>query len=153
MLTLFEQFTAAISGINRSIQKIERDEMEKYGLKGAHAKYLLAIARHPEGITAAELCETCDKDKAAISRILTEMARKTLIIRENGGYRARIQLTETGMKAARYVQEKAIAAVECAGSVMSDDDRLNLYDILARLDGKLQELCRKGIPTHTTINE
>ena len=35
MLDRFEQFTAAISAINRCIQKLERDEMEKYGYKGA----------------------------------------------------------------------------------------------------------------------
>lgn len=153
MLTRFEQFTAAISGIYRSIQKIERDEMEKYGLKGAHAQYLLAIARHPEGLTAAELCETCDKDKAAISRILSEMTHKALIIRESTGYRARIRLTDAGRRAAHYVQEKAIAAVETAGSVLTDEDRRNLYNILGRLDGKLQELCKNGIPSHNTICE
>lgn len=153
MLTRFEQFTAAISGIYRSIQKIERDEMEKFGLKGAHAQYLLAIAQRPEGLTAAELCESCDKDKAAISRILTEMAQKALIIRDSGGYRARIRLTEKGSQAARYVQQRAIAAVETAGSVLTDEDRRNLYNILSRLDGKLQELCRSGIPSHNRIYE
>ena len=33
MLDRFEQFTAAISAINRCVQKLERDEMEKYGYK------------------------------------------------------------------------------------------------------------------------
>ena len=33
MISRFEQFTSAISGIYRSIQKIEREQMEKYGLK------------------------------------------------------------------------------------------------------------------------
>ena len=70
MLQRFEAFTAAISGIYRDIQKIERDEMEKYGLKGAYAQYLLALSHCPEGLSAAELCEVCDKDKAAVSRVL-----------------------------------------------------------------------------------
>ena len=76
MLDRFEQFTAAISTIHRFVQKIERDEMEKYGLKGASAQYLLAMARYPEGITAAALCDVCDRDKAAVSRILSEMEKK-----------------------------------------------------------------------------
>ena len=147
MLNRFEQFTSVISQIYRNIQKIERDEMEKFGLKGAYAQYLLAIAHRPNGVTAAELCESCDKDKAAISRILSEMEQKALIIRGANGYRSPIHLTEAGSSAARYVQEKAIAAVEAAGSVLSSDDRTHLYDILNRLSGKLLEISRDGIPS------
>ena len=73
MLNRFEQFTSAISALCRDVQKIERDEMEKQGLRGAFAQYLLAISRYPEGITASALCEVCDKDKAAVSRIIGVM--------------------------------------------------------------------------------
>ena len=45
MVNRFEQFTGLISAGNRCVQKIERDEMEKFGLKGAYAQYLLAMAR------------------------------------------------------------------------------------------------------------
>ena len=38
MLTRFEQFTSSIAGIYKHIQKIERDEMIKYGLKGSYAQ-------------------------------------------------------------------------------------------------------------------
>ena len=73
MIDRFELFVAAISGIYRDIQKIERDEMVKYGLKGPYAQYLVAMKRCPQGITASALCEVCDKDKAAVSRMLGEM--------------------------------------------------------------------------------
>lgn len=147
MLNRFEQFTSAISGIYRSIQKIERDEMEKFGLKGAYAQYLLAMSHYPEGVTAAGLCESCDKDKAAISRILSEMEAKGLVDRDSGSYRALIRLTEAGKAAALYVQEKATAAVEIAGSVLTEDDRKTLYLVLGRLASKLQDISREGIPS------
>ena len=57
MMDRFEQFTSAISVITRYIQKLERDEMEKYGLKGAYAQYLLMMHHYPDGITAAQLCD------------------------------------------------------------------------------------------------
>ena len=57
MITRFEHFSSSISCIYRYIQRIERTEMEKYGLKGPHAQCLLAMRRYPEGITAARLCE------------------------------------------------------------------------------------------------
>ena len=48
----FEQFSYVISGINRHIQKIERDEMERYGNRGAYAQYLVAMIQYPDGVTA-----------------------------------------------------------------------------------------------------
>ena len=72
MISRFEQFSSVISSIYGAIQKIEREEMAKYGLKGAYAQYLVAVKRFPEGVTSTELCELCDKDKAAVSRIVAE---------------------------------------------------------------------------------
>ena len=74
MVDRFEQFAGYISGIFRQIQKIERDELEKQGLKGAFAQYLVVMSHYPEGITATQLCEVCDKDKAAVSRVIAELA-------------------------------------------------------------------------------
>ena len=148
MVNRFAQFTGAISAIYRDIQKIERDEMEKYGLKGAFAQYLLAMDRHPDGITAAALCEECDKDKAAVSRILTEMESKGLVCRHTGEgpYRARLCLTESGRDAAHYVCRKAVAAVERAGEGLNGEDRKVFYAALGLIAGNLQTICREGIP-------
>lgn len=148
MVNRFAQFTGAVSAIYRDIQKIERDEMEKYGLKGAFAQYLLAMDRHPDGITAAALCEECDKDKAAVSRILAEMAVKGLVLRQTGvgPYRARISLTESGKDAARCVREKVTTAMELAGQGLTDSDRKILYTALSLIAGNLQTICREGIP-------
>ena len=126
MLERFEQFTSAISALYRDVQKIERDEMEKQGLRGAFAQYLLAISRHPEGITAAALCEACDKDKAAVSRITAEMEAKGLVERETDGvsqYRAKLRLTPAGQDAAAFVRKRASVAVELAGKDLSAEDR------------------------------
>ena len=40
MIDRFELFTSYISEIYRQIQKIERDVMESYGLKGPHVQCL-----------------------------------------------------------------------------------------------------------------
>lgn len=149
MLRRFEQFTTAISALYRDVQKIERDEMEKQGLRGAFAQYLLAISRHPEGITAAALCEACDKDKAAVSRIIAEMEAKGLLEKENAGtsqYRARLRLTPAGQAAADFTRERVCAAVELAGSGLSDEARKSFYSTLERISANLQQICQQGIP-------
>ena len=149
MASRFEQFSASISCIYRCIQKIERVEMAKYGLKGPHAQCLLAMKKHPEGITAARLCEVCEKDKAAVSRIVSEMQEKGLVTRdiENArAYNALIRLTDEGRKAAEHVCLKARAAVKAVGSVMSDEERRVLYSLLDTIAGELQKLSDEGIP-------
>ena len=50
MISRFEQFSFTISNIYRSIQKIEREEMDRYGLKGVYAQYLVALKRFPQGL-------------------------------------------------------------------------------------------------------
>ena len=149
MMSRYELFANAISGIYRSIQKIERDEMVKYGYKGAYAQYLAAMLRHPDGVTSVQLCEICDKDKAAVSRMVAEMEEKQLIKRESENdnlYRAKLRLTSEGEKAAGYVCRRALAAVEAGGRGLSDDDRQIFYATLELIASNLNEVCKDGLP-------
>ena len=144
----FEKFSYVISALHRQIQKIESDEMIKYGLKGPYAQYLAAMLRFPEGITAARLCEVCSKDKAAVSRILNEMEHKGLITKKCGdnSYRAKLLLTTEGRNAAEYVRRKAMAAVELAGNdLFSPEERSSFYNSLELISNNLQKLTKKGI--------
>lgn len=148
MLYRFEQFTTLISSIYQNIQRIEREEMEKQGLKGAYAQYLLALLRSPQGLTAAELSEVCEKDKAAVSRAVTELENKGLLLRHTqaGAYRALLTLTEQGLQAAEFVSTRAAAAVEWAGKGLSDDDRTAFYAALGRIAANLDAISLHGIP-------
>ena len=149
MLRRFEEFCSIISAIQHNIQKIERDEMEKYGLKGPYAQYLVTMSRCPEGITAAQLSEMCDKDKAAVSRALAELERRALVTREmanDTAYRALIRLTEEGSADARYVCDKVRQAVDLAGRGLTDHDRQLFYTTLRRIAGNLQTISKTGLP-------
>lgn len=151
MLNRFEQFSIAIGGIYRYIQKLERDEMEKYGYKGAFAQYLVILRRFPNGVTASQLCEICDKDKAAISRIVAEMVDRGLVVRvggRDGHYRALIQLTDEGKQAAEHVCSKARTAVEAVGRDMSNEERATMYAALELIASKLYKLSKEGIPNN-----
>lgn len=148
METRYELISASISSMYHDIQKIERIEMAKYGLKGPHAQCLLAMKKHPQGITAARLCEVCEKDKAAISRILAELEEAGMILRENRNgsrYRASLTLTDQGMAAADAVVEKARLAVELAGTGFGETEREVFYRVLSIIAGNLHKLCREGL--------
>ena len=144
----YELLSSSISCMYHDIQKIERVEMARYGLKGPHAQFLLAMKKHPEGITAARLCEVCEKDKAAISRILAELETAGMVIKEkkNGSaYRATLMLTEQGQIAAAAVVEKARLAVELAGIGFGDEEREVFYRVLSLIAGNLHNICRDGL--------
>lgn len=146
MLTRYEQFAFMISDIYRYIQKIERDEMVRHGYKGAYAQYLAAISRHPEGLTSAQLCEVCDKNKAAVSRIIAEMEEKDLVIREGASYRACIKLTSKGEEVAQFVFDRALVAVDAVGKDLTDETREILYASLRTISANLQAVSKEGIP-------
>ena len=148
MISRFEQFSASITSISRYIQRIERVEMEKYGLKGPYAQCLLTMSRYPDGITAARLCDACDKDKAAISRMVAELEEKGLLVRDAVGgvrYRALLKLTELGQAAAEHVQERARLAVEEAGAGMNEQQRAVMYAALELIADNLQTICAEGL--------
>ena len=154
MLSRYEQFSSMISSIYRSIQKIERDEMIQYGYKGAYAQYLAAINRYPEGVTAAQLCEISEKDKAAVSRVIAEMEEKGLVERtgrSESGYRALIRLTPSGRSAARFVFGRAQEAVEAAG--IEPEAVPVFYAALERVASNLQKISREGIPAQQDRQE
>lgn len=147
MLDRYQQFSYIVSVINRQIQKLERDEMIKYGHKGAFAQYLVAMLRFNDGVTAAQLCEICDKDKAAVSRVVNEMIEKGLIVRKSEtAYRAKLFLTQEGRKIADIIASRAAAAVAAVGNELSDEERKMFYSTLDFISGKLQIICRHGIP-------
>lgn len=149
MVERFERFSFAISEISRYWHKLTSDEMEVYGLKGAHSVYLLAMYRYPEGITAAKICELCGKDKSDVSRMMSIMEKKGLVTKEGihqNLYRGVFKLTEEGRTAAEHVRQRACLAVELAGKDLTDEKRSIFYEALESIASNLQELSKQGLP-------
>ena len=146
MIGRFEQFCNAIAGIQHAITKIERLEMEKYGLKGPHAQCLLTMRQHPQGITSAELCELCRKDKAAISRTVSELEEAGMISRHdpNGKrYRTALHLTEKGALIAADVEQLVHRTVSRVSQCYDVETREVFVQVLGTISDNLQELSRE----------
>ena len=146
MIDRFERFSLAISEISRCWHKIAADEMEKYGLKGSHAVYLTTMCRYPDGITAARLCELCAKDKADVSRMMSIMEKKELVVKEGSSYRAQLKLTPAGLEAAEHVRRRATVAVENASRGLNPERRAVFYEALELIVSNLQNICEEGLP-------
>ncbi len=148
MIERFEQFSYSINAIYRYVLKIEREEMEKHGYRGSYALYLSIMSHFPEGLTATRLGELSDRDKAGISRIVSEMEENGLIRRESrhdNFYRAKLILTDKGREAADFVRQKAIAAVSEAGGGISDENRKIFYECLFTIASNLRRIGNEGL--------
>ena len=144
MLTRFERFSTAISEIDRYWHKIASDEMEKYGLKGPYAVYILAILNN-KGITAAKLSEITDRNKADVSRAINDLSKKQIVIKEGNSYRALISLTNKGEEIANQVKLKTAKAVELGGKGLSEQDREIFYNSIELIAKNLKEIAREGL--------
>ncbi len=149
MYQRFERFSLAISDISRHWHRIATAEMEKFGLKGAHSVYLLALARHGEGLSAPQICEICGKDKADVSRMMKLMEERGIVTKTGGrqnGYGGSFCLTEDGLTVAHRIRSRADRAVQLAGADLNDETRAVFYEALEAICTRLQELSRDGLP-------
>lgn len=149
MIDRFERFSYSISEMSRHWHKLASDEMARYGLKGTHSIYLLMLHRHPDGLTAPQLCELCDRDKADVSRMMTIMEEKGLVTREyarESKYRGIFKLTPSGVTAAEHVRLRTSLAVEEAGKELTEEQRQNFYFAMDSILNNLRRLSKNGIP-------
>lgn len=150
MIERFEHFTYATNEIMRFWRKLAGEEMEKHGLKGSHAIYFTLLAKHREtGMTAAQICEDCGRDKADVSRMMAILEQKGLLVKEGchqNLYNGVFKLTDRGWQLAETVMERAGKAVELAGRGLSEESREVFYRALDTIVENMRELSEKGIP-------
>ena len=149
MIDRFERFSFLISEVSRSWHKITSDEMVKHGLKGPHSVYLITMLRFPDGITAPQLCELCGKDKSDVSRMMSIMEKKGLVVKEGvhqNLYRGAFKLTPAGIEAAEAVRERASLAVELAGEVVGEENRAIFYESFEIIANNLRDISKNGLP-------
>ncbi len=147
MIERFEKFSFDIFSIYHYLHKIMSDEMKHYGLKGPYAIYLIAMSRNESGITSARLSSICGRNKADVSRAISDFERNGLIRRDgNSAYNAKIVLTDSGKSIASALAKKAMNAVSLVGGDLTEEHREVLYSSLEAIAVKMAVLSEKGIP-------
>lgn len=154
MIDNFERLTGGVTSIYKDIHKLKKLYVSDIGLKGIHVMCLYYLNASPGGLTGAQLCEKCREDKAAISRILSDLEAAGLIAypEKAGGsgrkYRCHAVLTEKGKTRAGQVNDLILQATMAGGSGVTDQDREVFYQVLFaiadNLDQLLSELERKA---------
>lgn len=142
----FHTFTALIAKISRSIKKIKNHEMAEYGLRSVHVTCLYYL--YSAGpLTATDLCELCEEDKATISRGLEFLEAEGYIVceaKQAKRYKSPLALTERGRELGKKITDKIDFVLDEICIELSEAERAELYRCLTLISDNL-ELCVGGI--------
>ncbi len=139
----FKTFTVLIASIGRSIRKIKTEEMAEFDLKSPHVSCLYYLYK-AEPMSAKELCDVCEEDKANVSRSIKYLAEKGYVRAEHEHkkrYQTPLVLTEKGRTAGGLVAEKIDSILMAASEGLSEKDREIMYRSLALINDNLQTIC------------
>lgn len=140
MIRRFQSFVTGITTCYKSIQQIKSFEMTEFGLKGTHAMCLFFLHHQDEeGITAAQLCQLCGEDKAAISRTLATLQSRGYIVSSEKKYRARLILTESGKEVAQQMDSLIEQWVGFGGDGLTEEERATFYRVLETIASNLKD--------------
>ena len=140
----FETFTVLINRISRDIRRIKNQEMAAYHLRSAHVSCLYYIYSL-DGVTAAELCEHCEEDKATVSRALCYLEDNGFIYRNTDcskRYKSPLYLTDKGQAAGKRIAEKISEVLDIIGCTLTKDERAAFYRTLSAISRILDDIAR-----------
>ncbi len=144
----FETFTVLIAKINRNLRRLKNQEMAEYDLRGAQVMCLYYLALD-ESLTAAELCERCEEDKATISRSLDHLEKCGFVLRSASGtrrYKSPLTLTTLGHEVGVKVIEKVSGTLDKVseiGAGITDEDRATFYRCLGTISDSLEQIANE----------
>ncbi len=141
----FETFTVLINKISRNIKKIKNQEMAEYGLRSTHISclyYLLSA----QSMTATDLCEKCEEDKATISRSLDYLEKNGYITCDSKSvkrYKSPLVLTEKGKEIAQKISDKVNFVLDEISVELTEQERVEFYKSLAVISDGLDSICKR----------
>ena len=142
----FETFTVLINRISRNVRKIKNQEMADYNLRSAHVSclYYLYVG---ENMTATDLCERCEEDKATISRALDYLETNgylTCATKNAKRYKSPLVLTEKGRAAGEKISEKIDRVLDAISTSLTEEERVAFYRSLSKISDSLETVSQNG---------
>ena len=129
----FETFTVLIAKISRSIRRIKAEEMSEFHLKGPHVSCLYYLTQLGP-LTAGQLCDRCEEDKAAVSRSLEYLEQNGYVTRPDKRYRSPLTLTEKGRKAFFHHRDFHRKMIHTIIRDLDEEEMKTLIKCLGKLD-------------------
>ena len=141
----FETFTALITKINRNIKKIKNQEMAEYDLKSVHISCLYYLY-DSDGLTATDLCERCEEDKATISRAIVYLEAEgylTCNAKCTKRYKSPLLLADQGREVGKRIADKINFVLDELSTDLTEEERIAFYRKLSIISEGLEKIaCR-----------
>ena len=142
MTERFEKFTVLINRISRNIRKIKNQEMAEYNLRCSHISCLYYLYTSG-GLTATDLCERCEEDKATVSRSLEYLENNGYLICESKSakrYKSLLRLTDKGLDIGKRIADKIAYVLEEISVEMTEEERIQFYHSLTLISKGLDKI-------------
>lgn len=140
----FETFTVLINRISRNIRKIKNQEMAEYNLRSAHVSCLYYLYSG-NNITATDLCERCEEDKATISRALDYLETNGYLTCESKStkrYKSPLVLTEKGQIVGKKIADKISSVLDEISVGLTEEERIAFYRSLSIISDSLDAVLK-----------
>ena len=151
----FQAFTVLITGISRSIHRIKTEEMSEFNLRSSHVSCLYYLYKK-KSLTAREICDLCEEDKANISRAVKLLEEKGYVVCDSEGkkrYQSPLRLTAEGEKIGKAIAEKIDRVLSVASFGLTEEERAVMYKGLAVVNNNLASLCESFSESDTVKEE
>ena len=140
----YETFTVLINRISRNIRKIKNQEMAEYNLRSPHISCLYHLYLSEE-LTATELCERCEEDKATISRSLDFLETEGYLACKSQSakrYKSPFVLTPRGREVGEKIAGKINRVLDEINDALTEEERLAFYRSLTLISDGLDAVCK-----------
>ncbi|MBQ8407370.1 MAG: MarR family transcriptional regulator [Clostridia bacterium] len=141
----FETFTVLNAKISRSIRKIKNQEMAEYDLRSVHVSCLYYLYS-TDGLTATDLCERCEEDKATISRALDYLESNGYLTCQSKyakRYKSPLVLTEKGEEVGKKIADKIDRVLDEISIGLTEQERIEFYRCLSIISNSLEAIVKR----------
>ena len=142
MINRFETFTVLINRISRNIRKIKNQEMLEYNLRSSHISCLYYLYSS-KGLTATDLCEKCEEDKATISRSIDYLETNGYLTCDSKNakrYKSVLTLTDKGLEVGKKITEKIDRVLKEVSVGLTEEERLAFYNALNIISNNIDRI-------------
>lgn len=118
--------------------------MAEYKLRSVHTSCLYYLYS-TEGLTATELCERCEEDKATISRALDYLENNGFLKCESKSvkrYKSILVLTDKGNLVGKKIANKIDSVLEEISVGLTDEERTDFYRYLSVISQNIEAVAQ-----------
>ena len=140
----FKTFTVLIDKLKRCIRKIKSEEVSEFNLKSPHVSCLYYLYTEDEPLTAKEIEELCEEDKASVSRSIEYLEENGYLVggeKNRKRYKTPLVLTEKGNSVAKAIVEKINSVLSQSNEGLSQEELATMYKGLSLVCQNLQRIC------------